>query len=166
MAEYKRNLVVVDDDRLFCDNVQHALEGLEVNVMTAYSGAEGLRLCADSPVDVVLLDQKLPDGDGIDFCGPFLDCNESTKIIFITAYPSFENAVQAIKVGAHDYLSKPFEMGELRLAVKKALRCLDLERLEQVQRYQRKLECQRIAQPVRAGNSPCGRKNSTAAIRM
>ncbi|MFC1885258.1 sigma-54-dependent transcriptional regulator [Thermodesulfobacteriota bacterium] len=140
MPEYKRTLVVVDDDRLFCDTVQHTLDGLDVKVMTAYSGAEGLRLCADSPVDVVLLDQKLPDGDGIDFCGPFLDCNESTKIIFITAYPSFENAVQAIKVGVHDYLSKPFELGELRLTVGQALRTLELEHLEQVQHYQSKKE--------------------------
>ena len=137
--------MVIDDDRLFCDAVRKALEDLEVHVLTAHTGTEGLRLCAGAPADVVLLDQKLPDANGIDFCGPILDCHDSAKIIFITAYPSFENAVQAIKVGAHDYLSKPFEMGELRLAVKKALRCLDLERLEQVQRYQRKLECQRIA---------------------
>jgi DNA-binding NtrC family response regulator len=135
--------VIIDDDRLLCDTVQHGLNGLGVQVRTAHCGAEGVRLCASQPVDVVLLDQKLPDGDGINFCGPLLAHNESTKIIFITAYPSFDNAVQAIKVGACDYLSKPFELGELRLTVGQALRTLDLEHLEQVQHYQRKQESDR-----------------------
>ncbi len=143
MAGQKRKLVVIDDDRLLCDSVQYALEDMEIMVLKAHTGAEGLRLCADTPVDVVLLDQQLPDANGIDFCGPILDCHEGTKIIFITAYPSFENAVQAIKIGAYDYLSKPFEMEELRLAVNKALRTTDLERLEQVQRYEQKRQSDR-----------------------
>ncbi|MBI5551055.1 MAG: sigma-54-dependent Fis family transcriptional regulator [Desulfobacterales bacterium] len=132
----ERTLVVIDDDRLLCDTVRHGLIGLGVRVLTAHSGAEGLRLCAERPVDVVLLDQKLPDGDGISFCGPLLERNESAKIIFITAFPSFENAVQAIKVGAYDYLSKPFELGELSLTVNQALRTIDLEHVAQVQQYQ------------------------------
>ncbi|MBI5896004.1 MAG: sigma-54-dependent Fis family transcriptional regulator [Desulfobacterales bacterium] len=137
-------MVVIDDDRLLCDTVRHGLNGIGVQVLTAHSGAEGLRLCAERPVDVVLLDQKLPDGDGIAFCGPLLERKESAKIIiFITAYPSFENAVQAIKVGAYDYLSKPFELGELSLAVRQALRTLDLEHVAQVQHYQGKRESDR-----------------------
>lgn len=93
--------------------------------------------------EVVLLDQKLPDGDGIDFCAPILTANENIKIIFITAYPSFENAVQAIKIGAHDYLSKPFELGELDLAVRQALRTLELEHTEQLQHFHRKQQSDR-----------------------
>jgi DNA-binding NtrC family response regulator len=132
--------VVIDDDRLLCDTVRHGLNGLGLQVLTAHSGADGLRLCAERPVDVVLLDQKLPDGDGINFCGPLLERCEGAKVIFITAFPSFENAVQAIKVGAHDYLSKPFEVGELSLAVRQALRTLDLEHMAQVQHFQGKRE--------------------------
>ena len=143
MTDKKKKLVAIDDDRLLCDTVRLALEDLDVQVMTAGSGAEGLRMCAVSPVDVVLLDQKLPDGSGIDFCGPILDCNDSTHIIFMTAYPSFQHAVRAIKVGAFDYLSKPFEMDELRLAVSKALRAVDLERIEQVRHFEQKRESDR-----------------------
>ncbi len=135
--------MVIDDDRLLCDTVRHGLDGQGVQVLTAHSGAEGLRLCAQRTVDVVLLDQKLPDGDGIRFCQPLLEHNESIKIIFITAYPSFENAVQAIKVGAYDYLSKPFALGELNLAVRQALRTLDLEHVAQVQHFQRRRESDR-----------------------
>lgn len=139
-SSHKRTLLMVDDDRLLCDTVQEALKPLRLQVRTAHTGADGMRLCAENPADIVLLDQKLPDGDGIDFCAPYLDHNENTKIVFITAYPSFENAVQAIKVGAHDYLSKPFEIAELLLAVNQALRTLELEQFEQVHHYQHKRE--------------------------
>ncbi len=151
MQNHNRALVVIDDDRLFCDSVRHALKDSGTQVFQAHTGTEGLRICVEKSADVVLLDQKLPDGDGIEFCAPILECNDSAKIIFITAYPSFENAVQAIKVGAHDYLSKPFELGELSLAIDQALRTLDLERLEQVQHYERK---QQSSRTVLIGSSP------------
>ncbi len=140
MKNSKKSLVVIDDDHLFCDTVRYALQDLDIMVQVANTGGQGLELCAKAPVDVVLLDQKLPDARGIDLCSPILNCHDSTQIIFITAYPSFQNAVQAIKVGAHDYLSKPFEMDELTLTVKRALRTIDLERLEQVQHYENKKE--------------------------
>jgi len=148
---HNRTLVVIDDDQLFCDSVQLALKESSTQVFKAHTGKDGLRICTETSADVVLLDQKRPDGDGINFCAPILECNDSAKIIFITAYPSFENAVQAIKVGAHDYLSKPFELGELRLAIDQAMRTLDLEHLEQVQHYERKQESNRT---VLVGNSP------------
>ncbi|MBT8338373.1 MAG: sigma-54-dependent Fis family transcriptional regulator [Desulfatitalea sp.] len=129
---HKRTLAVIDDDRFFCDTVRAALDEFNLTIVSAHNAADGLRQCSNQPVDVVLLDQKLPDGGGIDLCGRLFALNESSKIIFITAFPSFENAVQAIKVGACDYLSKPFDMGELRLAVGQALRTLELEHLEQV----------------------------------
>ena len=140
MNNVKKQLLIIDDDPLLCDTVKEALSDLNVQVVAAHTAEIGLRRCKSSSFDIVLLDQKLPDGHGLDWCTPILKCQDHAKIIFITAYPSFENAVQAIKVGAHDYLSKPFELGELRLAVTQALRTLDLERVEQVQRYKNKQE--------------------------
>jgi len=140
---HKRKLLVIDDDCFFCDAVRYALEESDIEVLAAHTGAQGLELCAAAPVDVVLLDQKLPDTSGIDFCAPILDCHDGTHIIFITAYPSFQNAVQAVKMGAYDYLSKPFEMEELLLTVNKAMRDIDLERLAQVRHYEQKKDCDR-----------------------
>ena len=140
MNDYEKKLLVIDDDRLLCDTIGHALADLPVQINVVHTGKEGLEQCRREPFDIVLLDQKLPDAKGIDFCAPVLRCNDRSKIIFITAYPSFENAVEAIKAGAHDYLSKPFEIGELRLAVTKALRTLELEQVEQVQQYKDRLE--------------------------
>jgi DNA-binding NtrC family response regulator len=136
----KRTLLIIDDDQLLCDAVANHFGDDRIEVTSAHTAADGLGVCAMSKVDVVLLDQKLPDGKGVDFCSSILTYNDRTKIIFITAYPSFENAVSAIKLGAFDYLSKPFELEELELAVDRSLRTLDLERVEQIQIYRNNKE--------------------------
>jgi DNA-binding NtrC family response regulator len=84
---------------------------------------------------VALLDQKLPDGFGVDLCEPILAQHDQAKIIFITAFPSFDNAVKAVRSGACDYLSKPVDTEELRLTVEHAFRTLELERVEQIHEY-------------------------------
>ncbi len=133
----KKTLLIIDDEKVFSNTVRDFLESDHLNVLTAHTGAEGLDICASRKVDVVLLDQKLPDGEGHTLAPVILEKNDQAKIIFITAFPSFENAVTAVRSGAHDYLSKPFDIEELRLTVENALRTLDLERVEQVQNYSR-----------------------------
>ncbi len=130
-----KRFLIIDDDELFCNAV--ALDFCrDMSVYIAHSGKEGVEFCRKFQMGVVLLDQKLPDGDGVDFCADILAANKQCKIIFTTAYPTFENAVDAIKFGAHDYLSKPLHLNEIRLAVDKAFRTLDLEQLEQVQKFE------------------------------
>ncbi len=136
----RKILLVIDDEKVFCDTVKDYLESDSLEVLAAHSGAEGLEVCAGRKVDVVLLDQKLPDGEGHALAPSLLERNEQAKIIFITAFPSFENAVKAVRSGAHDYLSKPFDPEELKLTVGNALRTLDLERVEQLHRYEREKE--------------------------
>ena len=131
----KRKILVIDDNNIFCESVYDILHDELTDVLTANTGKEGLKICQDEKIDIVILDQKLPDTEGVSICPFILEQNDQTKIIFVTAYPSFDNAVEAIKVGAHDYLSKPFEMAELELAVKQAFRTQDLEKTEQIQIY-------------------------------
>ena len=133
----KKTLLVIDDDQLLCDVVAHHFGDGRLEVLTANTGSAGMHICSNRMVDVVLLDQKLPDGRGVDLCKTILEHNEQTKIIFITAYPSLKNAISAVKAGAYDYLSKPFEMEELDLGVARALTTLGFERLEQIQTYRR-----------------------------
>jgi len=128
-------LLIIDDDRLFCDAVCAFFTSDEREVLCAHSIQEGQRLCVEKKVDVVLLDQKLPDGFGVDLCTPLLTANDQTKIIFITAYPTFDNAVKAVRSGAWDYLAKPVDTDELRLTVDQAFRTLELERVEQIHEY-------------------------------
>jgi DNA-binding NtrC family response regulator len=133
----KKTLLVIDDEKVFCDTVRDFLESDQLDVLAAHTGAEGLNVCSSRKVDVVLLDQKLPDGEGHTLAPAILEKNEQAKIIFVTAFPSFENAVTAVRSGAHDYLSKPFDIEELKLTIENALRTLDLERVEQIQNYAR-----------------------------
>ncbi len=133
----KKTLLIIDDEKVFCDTVRDFLESDQLDVLAAHTGAEGLNICSSRKVDVVLLDQKLPDGEGHTLAPAILEKNEQAKIIFVTAFPSFENAVTAVRSGAHDYLSKPFDIEELKLTVENALRTLDLERVEQIQNYAR-----------------------------
>ena len=136
----KKTLLVIDDDRIFGEAVKDYLSSDALEVLLAHKAADGLTLCSLRKVDVIVLDQQLPDGEGHTLCPDILKINDQAKIIFSTAYPSFENAVKAIRSGAHDYLSKPYDLEELALAVKQALRTLELEQVEQVMVYQRKHE--------------------------
>ena len=131
----KRTLLVVDDDRLLCQAVGDALRSDSMQVVSAHTAAEALRSCSAGAVDVVVLDQKLPDAEGHSLCKAILEANEATRIIFVTAFPSFDNALHALKAGAHDYLCKPFEVEELALVVERCLTVQELQRAERVQRY-------------------------------
>ncbi len=131
----KRTLLVIDDDRLLCRAVRDRLASESLGVVVAHTAADGLAACTAGAVDVVVLDQKLPDGEGRSLCEPILGTNGQAKIIFVTGYPSFDNAVQALKAGAHDYLCKPFELEELALVVRRCLAMLDLEKAERLQDY-------------------------------
>lgn len=130
----RKTLLIIDDDPLFCDTVKEYFRD-SLDVLIAHNGEEGIKTCSNYKVDVVLLDQNLPDAAGHTLCPSILKYNELTKIIFITAYPSFEGAVKAIRAGAYDYLSKPFEIEELKLTIDNALKTLTLERVAQVEDY-------------------------------
>lgn len=130
------SVLIIDDDRLLCQMASEFLAGDALKVMTAHTGKDGLDLCARNHVDVVLLDQKLPDGEGCDFCPRIISSCAGAKIIFITAFPSFKNAIRAIENGAFSYLTKPFDLKELKLAIEKCLRINELERAEESLHYQ------------------------------
>ncbi len=131
----RKTFLVIDDDRVFSNAVRDYLSGDSVEVLIAHTAAEGINFCRQKMVDVVLLDQQLPDAEGHTLCPAILQCNDETKIIFSTAFPSFENAIKAIRSGATDYLSKPYDLEELSLSVRQAFRTLELENTEQIQDY-------------------------------
>ncbi len=136
----KKTLLVIDDDKIYCEAVKDYLSRDLVQVLTAHTARDGLALCDCEQIDVVLLDQQLPDAEGYTICPSILKFNERIKIIFATAYPSFDNAIKALKGGAYDYLTKPFELDELGLTVERAFRTAELEGIEQVQSYRREKE--------------------------
>lgn len=131
----KHTLLIIDDDEIFCETTKEAFDSDRFHVLLAHNKADGLAACTKNKIDVVLLDQKLPDGDGHSLCPSILKHNEETKIIFVTGYPSFDNAVNAIKAGAYDYLSKPFNLEELRLAIHRSISMTELEKVRHLETY-------------------------------
>lgn len=119
----------------FCKSLVAFFEKSSFDTVTRHAGEDGLKWCQENRADGILLDQKLPDIDGLSLCDSLLATNEQAKIILITAYPSFDHAVQALRNGAYDYLSKPVELEELQLAVEKAFRTNDLEKFEQLHKF-------------------------------
>ncbi len=136
----RKTLLVIDDEKGFCDALADYLQDDDLAVLSAQSGADGLAACSRTRIDVVLLDQKLPDGEGHALAPAILERNDQTKIIFVTAFPSFENAVTAVRTGAHDYLSKPLDLEELKRTVRRMLRTIELERMAQVHVYEQDRE--------------------------
>lgn len=127
----RRTLLIVDDDVGLCASLADGLASPRLEVLQAHDAARGLALCTSRLVDLVLLDQNLPDGTGVALCPRILEQNERTKILFMTAFPSFEHAVEAIRVGACDYLAKPFSLAEVEHAIDKVQNLSRLELIEQ-----------------------------------
>ena len=136
----RQTVLIIDDDELFGDATRDYLQRPGLEVLVSHTGADGLAVCSSQRIDVVLLDRNLPDAEGHTLCPDIMAANDQTKIVFITAHPSFDSAVDAMRAGAYDYLSKPFEPEELRHSVDRALRTLELENVEDLARYRSQKE--------------------------
>jgi two-component system, NtrC family, response regulator AtoC len=116
------SVLVIDDERNIRALVSRVLGQEQIEVHGAGTGKEGLELVDDVSPDLVLLDLRLPDIDGIQVLRELKARHPDVGVIIITAYGQIETAVAAMKSGASDYLEKPFEhLDKLRLAVGRAL---------------------------------------------
>ncbi len=106
------HVLIVDDEKNLCRILSKILsdEGYEVSV--AYSGAEALQVLVDESIEVVLTDIRMPEMDGIELLRRIKKEEPSPAVIMMTAYPSIDGVVQAMKAGAYDYIQKPFENNE------------------------------------------------------
>jgi DNA-binding NtrC family response regulator len=124
--EVTRQLLVVDDEEAVRSGIAQVLGRGGLNVATAASAGEALEILARQSFAIILLDIKLPDLDGIEFLKLLRKDFPETEIIMITGYPTIQGAVECIKVGALDYLVKPFRIDELEAVVAKAREHLSL----------------------------------------
>ncbi len=121
-------ILIVDDEKLIRMSLADELTRQGYQVEAVETGAAALQRIDEVEFDLVLLDYRLPDVDGLEVLRGIAAKRPDTLAILLTAYSSIENAVQAIKLGAYDYLKKPFDMDELSLRVKKALETTELRR--------------------------------------
>ncbi|OLD39282.1 MAG: hypothetical protein AUI57_03855 [Candidatus Rokubacteria bacterium 13_1_40CM_2_68_8] len=116
------NILVVDDERNIRTLCSRVLAGDQIEVHGVGSGKEGLQTADEVSPDLVLLDLRLPDMDGIEVLRALKARHAETAVIIITGFGQIQSAVEAMKAGATDYLEKPFEhLDKLKLAVARAL---------------------------------------------
>ena len=108
-----KHVVIIDDDKNILTTLKIHLEGLGFGVRTAATGAEGLRLVKKHVPHIVFLDLKLPDQDGLQVLDAIERTGIETDVIVITAFATIDTAVTAIKMGAFDYVSKPFTPAQI-----------------------------------------------------
>lgn len=129
------HLLIVDDDEGFCVAVADHFGARDLVAQAAHSLADSQRLLKEKSFDVLLLDQRLPDGDGLDFARRLLETDSGSKVIMVTAFGDVARAVDAMRLGAFDYLLKPVNLKELEIVVERAVAALELEKTARLSEF-------------------------------
>jgi two-component system response regulator PilR (NtrC family) len=114
-------VLVVDDEQSMLDFLEVLLRDEGYDITTAGSLTDGRGRWQEKDFDLVLCDLMMPDGSGLELLEEIRRQGSSTSVIMMTAYTSTKSAIEAMKLGAYDYVSKPFDVDEIKLTVQKAI---------------------------------------------
>lgn len=114
-------ILIVDDEKNIRFTLEQCLSGEDTETALAENGEEALRLLSERPFDLTLLDIKMPGITGMETLERIREAGLRTDVIMMTAYGTVENAVEAMKLGALDFISKPFTPEEIRVLVKQVM---------------------------------------------
>ena len=114
-------ILIADDDPVALDLLAEVLGGEGYRVRAATGGAECVRLAEAEPFDLALVDLRMPDVDGLEVIRRLASVQPGVPVLILTAFATIDTAIEAIREGAYDYLSKPFRMEEIKLAVRRTL---------------------------------------------
>jgi DNA-binding NtrC family response regulator len=126
MLPERKQILVVDDEPNLRRVLRAQLERDGYDVHTAEDGEQALALLREHHIDLVISDLRMPKIDGMELLRRIAASDEAIPVIIITAHGTVDNAVEALKTGAFDYVTKPFDQAEVRTVVRKALRTRDL----------------------------------------
>jgi DNA-binding NtrC family response regulator len=119
--ERGKSVLIVDDEKNIRLTLSQALETLALDIDTAVNGEEALAKLKEKPARLVLLDLKMPGMDGMEVLRRIRKSRSPARVIIITAHGTIESAVEAMKLGAVDFIQKPFAPKEIRAMVTKVL---------------------------------------------
>lgn len=131
----KPSILIVDDDEVMRETLSDVLKRGEYEVYSVGSGGETLSVIRKNIIDLILLDMRLPDGDGLELLKKIKEFDTEILVIIMTAYSDIQTAVSAIKSGAYHYINKPFDLEELKLLIEKGLETKSL--INEVRRLHR-----------------------------
>lgn len=118
--EKKKSILVIDDEEIVRMSCERILRPVGFHVDAARDGIEAFELLDKSDYGLILTDLKMPNMDGLELMSEILRRQPGAKVIIITGYGTTETAVKAIKMGAHNYIEKPFGPDTLLYAVREA----------------------------------------------
>jgi YesN/AraC family two-component response regulator len=113
-------VLVIDDDHMVLELLQEYLKDEEYQVITAGSGEEGVSKIRSVRVDIALIDYKMPGMDGLETIEKITHSDPDTVTILMTGFPTIDSSIKAMKLGASNYILKPFKLEEVKMAVTKA----------------------------------------------
>ena len=145
------NILIVDDETSLLEFLSVLCSGEGLSVTTARSVREARERLAERTPDLVLCDMLMPDGNGLELLREIKGGDSRTSVIMMTAYTSTKNAIDAMKLGAYDYVPKPFDIDELKAVLERAL---EKNRLYEENTYLRRELEQRYAFKNIIGRSP------------
>jgi DNA-binding NtrC family response regulator len=114
-------VLVVEDETILGDSISVYLGRHGLATALARSGEEAIKLAEESSPDVAVMDVRLPGINGLEVLRRMRELSPGTEVVMMTAHASVTSAVEAMKLGAFDYLTKPLDLDELRVVVDKAL---------------------------------------------
>ncbi|HLC04264.1 MAG TPA: response regulator, partial [Anaerolineales bacterium] len=144
-------VLVVDDERPTRLLMEKELPRAGYLVTSAESGEEALEHLRTRDFDVVLLDLKMPGIGGMEALRRIRDSGASAEVVVLTGHPDVDSAIQAMKLGAYDYLTKPFKLSELEEVLQRAA---ERRHLQQENTALRRMVAQREPAPVIIGQGP------------
>src|ERR1700730_6971163 len=122
----RASMLIVDDEPSILEFLAMLFESEGFAVEPTRSATEAQRALASKSYDLVLCDILMPDGNGLDLLKEIKGTSPNTAVVMMTAYTSTKSAIEAMKLGAYDYVSKPFDVEELKILVQKALERAEL----------------------------------------
>ncbi|GAG95642.1 unnamed protein product [marine sediment metagenome] len=125
---YPGRILLVDDESHVLELLSVALEDEGYRILTANNGRKALDQLKKEEPQVVVLDIRMPDLDGVEVLRQIKEINKATSVIMMTAYGAMDTVVKAMQLGAYDYLTKPLDLKKVKVLIRRALEAQELTR--------------------------------------
>src|SRR5256712_3349924 len=159
-------VLIVEDDEIFLRPLQRTLEVEGYDVLVVGSGEEAVELLKNDDVDLVLTDKRLPGIDGVELVRRIKSDHPDLAVVVMTAYGTIGSAVEAMRLGAEDYLVKPFEAAEVLMVLRRAIEFHELKAASRatLRRNQERFTLKNIVATSRAMQEGFELLNSVAGL--